>query len=541
MGIIQAGSPTHPPRPRFGTAVLLVCGLGIALKLALLMLRAFPFHADEAVVGLMAGHILDGEWPAFFYGQAYMGSLDATLVALVFSVFGRQVFAIRLVQVLLYAGTIAASMLLAREVSPSGRASVFAGALLAIPAVNVTLYTTVSLGGYGEALLLGTLALFWALRLHRTPGGTWAYLGWGVLAGAAFWGFGITLVYTLPGAVLLVAAMLRKRPRSGGLLRLAALLAGLGLGAAAWLLEAVRLGPQVFVEELFGSAIAGVEGLSWLGSVLAHTSNLILFGSTAALGLRPPWEVRWLAWPLLPFAAGLWLLILADAFAGLRRLPGRDGRLLLLAVAGVLCLGFVLTPFGADPSGRYFLPLAPVMAIFAGDFLSGLAETRGVRAGVIGLLLLLAFNLWGTLQSAARNPPGITTQFSPEARVNTGHIPSLASLLERMGEVRGYSHYWVAYPLAFASEEQVVFAPRLPYHADLRYTSRDDRYPPYRGMVEQSQRVAYITTGQPALEQSIRSGLQRLGVSWKEARLGEFHLFYGLGRPVHPAELGLPE
>jgi hypothetical protein len=35
--------------------------------------------------------------------------------------------------------------------------------LLAIPSVNVILYTTVSLGGYGEALLLGNLIL-WATR-----------------------------------------------------------------------------------------------------------------------------------------------------------------------------------------------------------------------------------------------------------------------------------------------------------------------------------------------------------------------------------------
>jgi hypothetical protein len=59
-------------------------------------------------------------------------------------------------------------------------------------------------------------------------------------------------------------------------------------------------------------------------------------------------------------------------------------------------------------------------------------------------------------------------------------------------------------------------------------------------MVEQSQRVAYITTGQPALEQSIRRGLNRLGITWQEARLGEYHIFYRLSRPVQPAELGLP-
>ena len=521
--------------------MLVLAGLGIGLKAGLLWLGAFPFHADEAVVGLMARHILRGEWPAFFYGQAYMGSLDAALVALAFRVVGEQVLAIRLVQTLLYAGTIALTMQLARRISGDGLAPIFAGALMAIPVVNVTLYTTVSLGGYGEALLLGTLAVLWALQLHRTPGGHWSFFGWGALAGVAFWAFGITLVYSLPAGVLLLAALRKHHPGKSGLSRLAVLLVGCLLGAAPWIGEAVRLGPAAFIAELLGSAIAGVEGLTWLNSLYAHLTNLLLFGATAAAGLRPPWDVRWLAWPLLPFAAAAWLLVLAHSLTFPRRTgPGREGGLLLLGVGAAVCLGFLLTPFGADPSGRYFLPLAPVMAVFAGDFFSRLAAGRGLRVAAGGVVLLLVFNLWGTLQSAGRNPPGITTQFSPATRVDASAIPSLAEFLEQVGEVRGYSHYWVAYPLAFHSGEAVVFAPRLPYHPDLRYTPRDDRYPPYKGMVEQSQQVAYITTGQPALEQSIRRGLNRLGVTWQEARLGEFHIFYRLSRPVQPAQLGLP-
>ena len=521
--------------------MLVLAGLGIGLKAGLLWLGAFPFHADEAVVGLMARHILRGEWPAFFYGQAYMGSLDAALVALAFRVVGEQVLAIRLVQTLLYAGTIALTMQLARRISGDGLAPIFAGALMAIPVVNVTLYTTVSLGGYGEALLLGTLAVLWALQLHRTPGGHWSFFGWGALAGVAFWAFGITLVYSLPAGVLLLAALRKHHPGKSGLSRLAVLLVGCLLGAAPWIGEAVRLGPAAFIAELLGSAIAGVEGLTWLNSLYAHLTNLLLFGATAAAGLRPPWEVRWLAWPLLPFAAAAWLLVLAHSLTFPRRTgPGREGGLLLLGVGAAVCLGFLLTPFGADPSGRYFLPLAPVMAVFAGDFFSKLAAARGPRVAAAGVALLLVFNLWGTLQSAGRNPPGITTQFSPATRVDASAIPALAAFLEEAGEVRGYSHYWVAYPLAFASGEKVVFAPRLPYHPDLRYTPRDDRYPPYKGMVEQSQRVAYITTGQPVLEQSIRGGLDRLGITWQEARLGEFHIFYRLSRPVQPDQLGLP-
>ena len=49
----------------------------VLLKSTLVAVGSFPFNSDEAVVGLMAKHISQGARPVFFYGQVYMGSLDA--------------------------------------------------------------------------------------------------------------------------------------------------------------------------------------------------------------------------------------------------------------------------------------------------------------------------------------------------------------------------------------------------------------------------------------------------------------------------------
>ena len=78
----------------------LILALAFGLKLWLELSGSLPFNADEAVVALMGRHILQGARPLFFYGQAYMGSLDAILVALGFSFFGQHVWVIRLVQAL---------------------------------------------------------------------------------------------------------------------------------------------------------------------------------------------------------------------------------------------------------------------------------------------------------------------------------------------------------------------------------------------------------------------------------------------------------
>jgi len=517
-----------------------LAAIGIALKLALLAMGSFPFHADEAVVGLMARHILQGRWPAFFYGQAYMGSLDAALVAAAFRLMGESVGAIRAVQIFLYGGTILTTVWLARGVTPNPALPILAGTLMAVPTVNVTLYTTVSLGGYGEALLIGNLLLLLGLRASHAPQRTWLFAVWAGLAGLGFWAFGLTLVYSVPSGILLIRTLNRLPGRQA--LGRAALILGCGLaGAWPWIWSVGTRGPSTFVSELMGSAIVGSSPAGLLPYLGAHGLNLLLFGSTAIFGLRPPWEVRWLAWPLLPVAVLFWLAAMGLAVGVLwRERPFNLTRRLLLGVTICVLLGFWLTPFGADPSGRYFLPLAVPLAIGGAELILWLARHVSVGLAVTGLAGVVGFNLWGTVESALRNPPGISTQFGPDTVIDADDVRALLPALEELGEQRGYTNYWVAYPLAFLSAEQTIFVPQLPYHRDLRYTPRDDRYAPYNGMVESSQRVAYITSLQPELDRAIREGLTENGVSWKEATLGTLRIFYQLSDRVPPALLELP-
>jgi hypothetical protein len=51
--------------------------------------RRIPTNSDQAIVGLMAKHIADGNGhPVFYYGSSYAGSLEAHFVAGLFSIFG---------------------------------------------------------------------------------------------------------------------------------------------------------------------------------------------------------------------------------------------------------------------------------------------------------------------------------------------------------------------------------------------------------------------------------------------------------------------
>jgi hypothetical protein len=536
-GADLANAPT--PATRFWLTVAAILLLALALRLALLAADAFPFNADEAIVGLMARHILAGHWPTFFYGQAYLGSLDAGLVAAAFTLLGESILAIRIVQTLLFLGTILTTMTLTREMGFPLLVSALAGCLLAVPSVNVTLYTTVSLGGYGEALLLGNLILWGTLRLIRRPAPVWAFALWGFLCGFAFWVFGLTLIYSVPSAALLAAACLRRLPRRELPIRFVMVLAGGCLGAFPLVVWGAVNGAGQLLGELMGSAIAGASPAELPRAVISHLVNLVLFAPTVVLGVRPPWSVGALGMPLAPIAVILWL---AAILLGLRRgswpSPGLTGRTLLVATTLTLVAGFLLTPFGADPSGRYFLPLAVPLAVFAAAGVAAARDLTGRGWPLALAALLLTFHLWTNIQAAAGDT-GFTTQFDASTVYDRGHDSELADFLMDHEANAGYSTYWVSYPLAFLSQERLVYLPSLPYHSDFRYTRRDDRYEPYRAVVAADPRPSYITAGQPWLDAYLREQLLSSGVDYEEKAIGDYRVFYDLSRTVRPEDLGL--
>jgi hypothetical protein len=210
-------------------------------------------------------------------------------------------------------------------------------------------------------------------------------------------------------------------------------------------------------------------------------------------------------------------------------------RLVLAGVAMCLILMFILTQFGVDPSGRYFLPLSIILAVFGGDFIHKGTQKNIWKWGA--LILIIGFQLIGTIQCIQRNPPGITTQFDASTVIDHRYDYDLIEFLKENNEIRGYTNYWVAYPLAFLSGEDLIYTPRLPYHLDLRYTSRDDRYLPFDILVNQSEKTALITIKNPALDNRIREILMGKKVNWREKTIGDYRVFYALSTPLRESDL----
>ncbi len=271
------------------------------LKCALLLSGRIPFNSDEAIVALMARHINQGIIPNFFYGQVYMGSMDAILVALGFRIFGQYIWVIRAVQSILFLGTVATTALLGFKLFRSKSIALISGLLISIPPVNITLYTTVSLGGYGEMLLIGNLLLLSGLGIINTvkregfkPDRIF-YIGlitWGLGAGFGFWVIGLSLVYSIPVALVLFWEIVKSAKLKLVLKSVSFILAGAILGSIPWWTFAIGDGSAALISELTGGAIANINNSSDLFQPLERFGNMILFGGTVILGLRPPWDVR---------------------------------------------------------------------------------------------------------------------------------------------------------------------------------------------------------------------------------------------------------
>jgi hypothetical protein len=148
------------------------------------------------------------------------------------------------------------------------------------------------------------------------------------------------------------------------------------------------------------------------------------------------------------------------------------------------------------------------------------------------LVLVLALNGFETAR-AAISAEKITTQFDPITRFDNRYDQELIRFLMEEGELRGYSSYWVSFRLAFLSQEELIYAPRLPYKADLSYAPTDDRFPAYGEEVSSGPRLAYITVQHPKLDESLRKKLLNAQVDFSEKQIGPYHIFYDLSNPVH--------
>jgi len=431
--------------------------LALAVQLGLLATWRIPWSSDQAVVGLMARHILEGRGhPVFYYGATYAGSLEPHGVAAVFAVFGANRAAYAGAMVFLALAIAGGTALVARRAFGS-RAALVALSYLALPPFFFLYKALTSDGAYDSVALVAIGHLLAALAIEaRVAGGTSPLVpvtSLGCAAGVGFWVSPVCLPLTA-AAIAWVAGRRLVRLRAVPLL-----VAGAVLGALPWLVWNARHGWA----SLRAEEAARVDLAGFFANVKSFVMvSLPILAGAARPNHEPgsPEEPFPGASVLAPLAL---LLLLAPALRRLRHDP-RVGlfALTLGTVTGAALLSRRFSP--AEP--RYFMAayvLVPPLLGAAAEW--WLAAKRRARVALGAALLLIVTHVGGYARAYVHGPAVNDAQV-------TGPLDELVAALQRLGVRRAWASYWTSYRLAFETGETVLASPlgaedvvRLPGYA----------------------------------------------------------------------------
>jgi hypothetical protein len=433
--------------------------------LLLVLLRCVPFilfeqlhfDSDQAVVGLMAKHLVEGRtFPIFFYGQAYMLGVQAWIAAPFFAIGGATIAMLRLP--LLIVNVIVAIWLMARLVARGvdGGMAFLATLPFIAPSALASKLLMEALGASVEPFLY--VLLLWSLR--RRP------IAFGALFAFAYLHREFVL-FVLPAlAVVWLVRAERERPAAVPLIQAVAGFAGV------WLLVA-------FV----------TSRINTLGPTGGEVSTGSLFAQTQMVGMRLAWDGQ-AYWARL---TALFQKTLPDLFA-LRSMQASlfglnstivvgspVSRIAFLAALAVAALGLVQSRWQArEPIDSFYLYLAAI-AIQAtlAYALNGGIDPNGpgvARYALFVLLLPIAFvgacverrpprMFVATMAAALGVWAGVNV--SDNIQIVREYVMApppnnhrmLADYLVSHRIRYGRADYWDAYIVDFLSRERVILAP----------------------------------------------------------------------------------
>lgn len=535
--------------------------LGVVLRIGLLSRDVPTLDSDEATIGLMALHLLHGEWSTFFWGQSYMGSLEAVLVAPFLWAFGASAFTLRLAPMLVGMAFIVTVYALGVQLYRRSIAIV-AASLLAVGPPFFVVLSVRAYGGYVETLLFGNLLLLIALHDSRSVS---RRRGWlvlqGLIAGLALWTNLLILPYCLA-----VGAIYWRRRRADLLRRNGAILcASVLVGAAPALIYNLTHAGATFTT-IAGLTLVGARGTH--ASPISLVTNIVrellvslpivcggFIGGVHATGLTESEfdvtiQAHIVAYALdllLALVVLLCLLRIAVRLVRERRdvtiqthakfAAGQAANMSTKAYKAYVrwqgeaaLVGIVVCYLGAfsltsDPllftTPRYLLPIysaTPIIVAEAARFaghLKSLRSLRNCRIGAIATgLIILSLMAWNGAGDLAVTP--LQTAARDHGVWISGRDRALLKVLMTHGVRTVISNdYWLGLRLTFESEGNIITVMVTP-----NGKPGFNRYPPYvqaglsdpkpayveiTGTVESSLDLARLRAGQLAHYESVQS------------------------------------
>jgi len=520
--------------PSLAQSILVCAGL-VILALAARAVVYFRvenvLHAEEAVQGLMARHILGGSVQLFTYGLPYLGTLQAHLVALCFALLGSSVAVLKWAAAMDSLLLVAANYLLAREVAGGDhRAGRIAAFLTAIGPLYLLEWSLRPRGGHLEVATLSALA-FWALlRALRAGHGQDARATTRWLALCAFllgvgWWVHLTMFYAIAACAIAIAAWGRRL--RGDLRAVVVAIFCFMVGSLPFWLYNVKYPGQTF--RWLWVAFSARRGPIGFFDRLAESVPVtvpVLLGSRQTEAAQS-FGAMMVALSLVAYAVAIWA-----AIAAIRRqkadaescrenpTPSREGIALLLIFSAIALVVFVIGPSfpqAKDPRALLSLygALSPLAAVGITQWWTG-GRTKH-QAAVLVLIALAIVHVNG-YRRAERDvvQPRVQGQPVPVS------LEPLKLFLEATGTNLIYSNFYVGYRLGFETGESMIAC-----------TDGDpwpEPYPLYAERVRVADRpVPLIVTARMA--EWLEADLKKHGIGCEVTTVQDFRVFYNLTAP----------
>lgn len=496
-------------------------------------LNVLPISSDEAWPGLMALHVLKGDYPVVYWGQSYMGTVESFFQAPFVYWFGTTAFAIRVYPFLVGVAFLLLSLRLAREMFGE-RVALWTALLLAVPPVYITIATSViPPDNYLATVALGSLALLITHRIVHAPAApgrqSRRHLLLGIVCGLGFW------VHILFIDFLVVAvgfAWLKDKllpVRQGGW----ALAGGFALGGLPLIAYNILHAFDTFIVARTVPAAVALEK----GWMAVREIFPVLVGGVVPLYGDNPNLVRlsdpvW--WSVAVFYAGLAVWItwrFRGEWGSLVRLStsGTSGAAILVVLVLVSFVVFARSDRANSWAFRYLLPVMSALPILAALGLAKMAERSRRPVLAVGLAIV-AIQAWGHGVVWAAWGDAET-----RARLDLPDDRPLIRYLDENGIRRAYGHFWISYRLTYETGERIICA--QPY--DERFGGR--YRPKYTDRVDIATPAAFITLPGLGLDPDIiEHDLKLIGGRYRRAEVPPYTLFVDFkppdeGVPLDPA------
>jgi hypothetical protein len=388
-------------RPVIFLVILLIAGLARGLTLFSPELLKVPdpsFYItrpnDIGIIGLMSLRALAGEFPLFFYGQNFMGTLEVFLNLPLFLTLGASPYTLQVLPILISLIFIVLVYLLARRVSGC-RVALLASLWMALPPVFLMKWNIEARSHYPLTLILGTILILLTLRImdsrDRHPQQVVTLAAWGLIAGLGWWTNMLITAYILPTVFLLWVDDKKMFLKTSFLFLLGAFIAGAL--------------PFLVFQEVSGWPIRQVH--QTLGSLpLSRMRDLLTNALPILIGFVPPFRgagrqgilillaglyAASLGYFLFRYRRGLWYLLT------FRRIRNSGGEVMVLLLFTNLSLA-LFTAFNKwlpDHCQRYLLPTYTAIPIFLFAFLNHWKDRSGRWVLIMVTAFLLGFQFWG--------------------------------------------------------------------------------------------------------------------------------------------------